>query len=177
MRNFMWAAPAILLGISLSASAATIVPGTDIAVRPDQPIHLQTWDQGRIYPAHVSRDVFARNGDLAIPRGAYAELIVRETGPDQMTLDLESITVNGTRYAVEANGPQVSTTTSPLLGTIVNAISNGQVQLTTQGNTISVPADSLITFQLQQPLHVVAWGDPGYMQNGFHYHHEPDWYR
>lgn len=178
MRNLIWAVPAILIGMQISASAATVVPGTEIAVRPDQPIELHTWDRGRIYPAHVSRDVFSRNGDIAIPRGAYAELIVRQTGPDQMTLDLESISVNGNRYAVDANGPQVSTENAGgLLGNIVGAITNGQVQVETQGSEIRVPADTLITFQLQQPLHVVAWQDPGYMNNGFHYHHDSDWYR
>lgn len=178
MRNLIWAVPALLFGMQMAASADTILPGTEIAVRPDRPIEVNTWDQGRIYPAHVARDVFARDGGVAIPRGAYAELIVRQTGPGQMTLDLESITVNGTRYAVDANGPQVNTGNGGgLLGNIVGAITNGQVQVETQGSQIRVPADALIRFDLQQPLHVVGWQDPGYMQNGFHYHHDNDWYR
>ena len=60
-------------------------------------IDVSRWDRGRIYPAHIARDVFPRDGDLAIPRGSSAELIVRETGPGQFTLDLESMTVNGRR--------------------------------------------------------------------------------
>jgi hypothetical protein len=77
MRNLLWTVPALLLGMQICASADTILPGTQVAVKTDQPIEMHTWDRGRIYPARVARDVFARNGELAIPRGSYAELIVR----------------------------------------------------------------------------------------------------
>jgi hypothetical protein len=72
MRNFIWAVPAILIGMHSAAIADTVLPGTEIAVRTDQPVELH-WDRGRIYPAHVARDVVARDGDVAIPRGASAE--------------------------------------------------------------------------------------------------------
>src|SRR5579884_1452417 len=100
MKTIISAIPALFLGVQTVALAATIIPGTEIAVRPDAPIHVTSWDRGRIYPAHVARDVVARDGDVAIPRGASAELIVRQTGPDEFALDLESVTVNGQRYAL-----------------------------------------------------------------------------
>ncbi len=181
MRNLLFAVPAILFGIQLSASADTIVPGTEIQVRTEQPVELHTWDRGRIYPARVARDVYARDGDVAIPRGAYAELIVRQTGPNQMALDLESITVNGSRYALDTSGPQFNLQAyengGGLLGNIIGAISGGQVQVETQGNEIRVPANSVIRFQLNAPLNVAGWADPGYMREGNHYHREGDWYR
>ncbi len=181
MRNLLWTVPVILIGTQFAARADTIVPGTEIQVKTDQPIELHTWDRGRIYPGHVARDVFARDGDVAIPRGAYAELIVRQTGPNQMTLDIESITVNGSRYALDTTGPQFNANAyesgGGLLGNIIGAISGGDVQVETQGDEIRVPAGSIVRFQLQAPLHVAGWGDPGYMRGGDHYHRDSDWYR
>ncbi len=183
MRSLLWTVPALLLGMQICASADTILPGTQVAVKTDQPIEMHTWDRGRIYPAHVARDVFAKNGEVAIPRGSYAELIVRETGPNQMALDLESVTVNGMRYVMDTTGPQFNMPTNVynsgagLLGNIVGSISGGQVTVETQGTEIRVPADSTITFSLMEPLHVAGWNDPGYMQNGYQYHREGDWYR
>lgn len=176
-----WAAPALLIAMQICASAAFIPPGTQIQVRTDQPIDVHTWDRGRIYPAHVAQNVYSPHGDLAIPEGSYAELIVRQIGPDRMALDLESVTVNGARYAMDTTGPNFPANNynngGGLLGNIVGAISNGHVQVQTQGNGIMVPPSSVLTFQLQQPLHVVTWNDPGYMHDGYHYHHDGDWYR
>jgi len=56
MRNLIWIVPAILFGLQVTAIADTILPGTEIPVRTDRPIELHTWDQGRIYPAHVARE-------------------------------------------------------------------------------------------------------------------------
>jgi hypothetical protein len=139
---------------------------------------VSKWDRGRIYTGHVDRDVYARNGQVAIPRGASAELIVRQVGPNQLALDVESVTVNGTRYAVDTSGPEYNANRaysdgSGIVGNIVGAIAG----VDTRGQTIHVPAGSVIRFQLQAPMHVVTWADPGYEDHGYHYHHEHDWYR
>lgn len=181
MRNLLWTVPALLMGVQFCASAETIIPGTQIQVRTNVPIDVHQWDRGRIYPARVARDVFDRNGNVAIPRDSYAELTIRQTGPNEMALDLESVTVNGQRYVMDTGGPEFNTQAysngTGLLGNIVGAISGGHVQVETQGNAVFVPRDSMLTFQLQAPLHVVNWNDPGYDQNGWHYHHDRDWYR
>jgi hypothetical protein len=171
--------PLIALGAQLPALADTIAPGMNIEVRADNPIEVAKWDHGRIYTGHVARDVVARDGNVAIPRGANAEMIVRQIGPDQLVLDLESITVNGRRYVMDASGPQFNAARADydrgagLVGSIIGAIAG----VDTRGGEIRVPAGSMLNFQLQQPLHVVDWNDPGYTNNGFHYHHEHDWYR
>jgi hypothetical protein len=167
-----------------AARADVVLPGTEIAVRPDNPIDVARWDRGRIYPAHVARDVFARDGDLVIPRGSPVELIVRQVGPGQMSLDIESVTVNGRRYAMDTTGPQFNMPRNSydngggLVGSIIGAIAgaNGE-QVEPRGSEIRVPAGSLLRFQLQEPLRVVNWGDPGYSNGDYHYHHEHDWYR
>ncbi|HEY7391865.1 MAG TPA: hypothetical protein VH640_25335 [Bryobacteraceae bacterium] len=109
-------------------------------------------------------------------------MIVRQVGPSQLALDLESITVEGRRYAMDATGPQFTmpeaqyNSGAGLIGNIIGAVT-GNIEY--EGNRIHVPAGSVLTFQLRQPLHVVNWADGGYDRNGYHYHHEEDhgWYR
>ncbi len=182
MRNLIWSVPALLMGMQIFASADTILPGTQIQVRTDRPIEMHTWDRGRVFPARVARDVIARDGDVAIPRDSYAELIVRQIGPNQMALDIESVTVNGMRYAMDTTGPRFDANGdynrgSGLLGNIVGAISGGHVEVESRGNEIRIPPDVTLTFQLEEPLRVVNWRDPGYDRNGEHYHRDGDWYR
>jgi hypothetical protein len=165
--------------------ADVIPPGMQIEVRSDAPIDVSHWDRGRIYPAHVARDVVARDGDVAIPRGSAAELIVRQIGPGQYSLDLESVTVNGRRYAMDTTGQQFNMPRNSydngngVVGAIIGAIAgaNGD-QVEARGGAIRVPAGSMLTFRLEEPLRVVDWGDPGYNNDrGYHYHRDRDWYR
>lgn len=183
MKHLFWAIPVLFAGLQV-ASAATIEPGTVIAVRPDQPIDVHRSDTGRIYPAHVVRDVVARDGDMVVPRGSQAELIVRKTGPGEYSLDIESITVNGRRYALDATGPQFHMRRDEyengggIVGAITGAIEGAQGQnAMAHGDHIFVPQDAILNFNLQEPLHVVNWQDPGYTNNGYHYHRDHDWYR
>lgn len=176
--------PAMVIASQVPALADDILPGTQIQVRSDSRVDVSNWDRGRIYPAHVARDVYARDGDLAVPRGSEAELIVRQTGPDQYMLDLESITINGRRYALDTSGPHYNMPQAEyqdgrgIVGAIVGAIAgaNGE-QAETRGAEIRIPPGSLLTFQLQQPMHVVGWGDEGYERDGHHYHRDHGWYR
>ncbi len=83
--------------------------GTTVEVRTTQPISSSSYD-GRIYEGIVDNDVLDNQGRLAIPNGATAELMVRRTGDDELVVDLESVTVNGRRYAVQADTNVVGTT-------------------------------------------------------------------
>ena len=106
------------------------------------------------------------------------ELIVCQTGPQEMTMDIESITVNGRRYVMDTSGPQFDTQTyqngTGVVGAIAGA-TGGEVE--TRGSEIRIPGDTVIRFELRQPLHVVGWRDPGYDRGGEHYHRDQDWYR
>lgn len=209
MRKLLVTVPALVLGLQFCAFADVIPTGAEIEVRTDTPIELRSWERGRIYSAHVDRDIVARDGDVSIPRGAPAELIVREAGPHEMVLDLESVTVNGRRYVVDAASPEFNTRArqglgengrtgrfvggGAILGTIIGAIAGGGkgaaigaltgaaggagAQVLTRGGEIRVPAESQLTFRLQAPMHVADWREPGYDQNGNHYHRQNDWYR
>ena len=105
---------------------ARIDPGTTITVRTNEPIDSSRTDY-RVYTATVDRGIRADNGDLAIPRGATAELIVRSARDNDLILDLESVTIGGHRYAVRTNRQRVdsgnnSYNDNNLIGQIVGAI-------------------------------------------------------
>ena len=57
---------------------------------------------GRIFTGTVENDVRDAQGRLAIPGGATAELVVRRDADNDLVLDLDSVTVNGRRYGVDA---------------------------------------------------------------------------
>ena len=178
----------------------TIGAGTSISVRNNEPINVRSSD-GRVFSGVVNQDVIDENGSVAIPRGSFAELIVRDTQNRDLALDLESVAVNGQRYAVVTNandrddgrrdGLGTNSRTGEfvgggaLVGAIIGAIAGGGkgaaigaaagagagagTQLLTRGSTVRVPAESLLTFRLQQPLEL-APADNGFTREGHHYH-------
>jgi hypothetical protein len=85
-----------------------IPAGTSIQVRTAEKIDTQSMD-GRIYTGTVENDVRDVQGRLAIPSGATAELVVRRGPDDELVLDLDSVTVNGRRYGLDATRNPVGT--------------------------------------------------------------------
>lgn len=145
-----------------------ILPGTMITVRPTQSIDVDRSDN-RIYTGVVDQDVRGDNGRLAIPRGSAVELIVRVEPDNDLILDLESVTVNGERYAIRTDTNRVeSRRDDSLVGTIVGAIAGGQAR----GRAVRVPRDTLLTFRIARPMYMGV-ADRGIERNGYHYH---DWY-
>lgn len=97
------------LGVGL-VSAQTIKyinPGTEVPVRTSQTIDASAVD-GRVFTGTVDQDVRDTNGRVAIPRGSTAELVVRTGSGNDLYLDLDSVTVNGQRYAVDVNEKKVA---------------------------------------------------------------------
>lgn len=84
-----------------------VVPeGTEIVVRNNEAIDSTTASQGRTFAGTVEKDVMGRNGEVLIPKGSNAELVVRNvskggaTGSPELALDLNSIEIAGHRYLV-----------------------------------------------------------------------------
>jgi hypothetical protein len=131
--------------VSRTAQARAIIDAdTTLQVRTTEPIDVKTAD-GLIFKGTVDQDVLDRNGEVAIPEGSTVELMARKNA-DEMTLDLESVMVNGQRYAVVADQSTVGTTGQlesgartiganrdtatyvgggALLGTIIGAVTGG----------------------------------------------------
>ena len=85
-----------------------IPSGTTIQVRTSETIDAQAMD-GRIYSGTIENDVRDAQGNLAIPKGSTAELVVRRGPDDDLVLDLDSVTVNGRRYGLDATRNRVGT--------------------------------------------------------------------
>ena len=146
-----------------------LVPGTVISVRPTESIDVERNDY-RVYTGIVDQDVRGANGELAIPRGSSAELMVRVEPDNDLVLDLESVMVNGQRYAIRTDANHVqSERDNSLVGSIVGAINGGQAR----GRAVRIPRETMLTFRLQRPLDIGVV-DRGIMRDGRHYH---DYYR
>jgi hypothetical protein len=203
MRSSAILRTALFLTASVAAFAqpGEIRSGTNISVRTNESIDVRNSTDGRIYTGVVDRDVLDANGNVAIPRGSNAELIVRNVGKRDLVLDMESVNVNGHRYVVSTNditrtggkqglGENKRTAKyvggGAVLGTIIGAIAGGGkgaaigaaagaasgagAQVLTRGGAVRVPAESVLTFRLDQPL-FVGGADNGYTRKGRHYHY------
>jgi hypothetical protein len=71
-------------------------------VRTNEPIHVTRRDD-RVYYGTINDDVLDANHRLAIPRGSQVELIVRTAPDNDLILDLDSVVVNGERYAIDSD--------------------------------------------------------------------------
>lgn len=186
-----------LFGLASSVYAEPIPPGTQVTVRSDITVDVRAAD-GRIFPGHVAGDVVAPDGRLVIPRGAPAELIVRRIGHNEFAIDLESVTVEGRRYAIDSsdadrihakgNGARTGEYAGggAVVGTILGAILGGgkgaaigaaaggaagaTAAVTTRGERVYVPAESILTFRIERPLDIHP--DAGYDRDGNHYHRD-----
>lgn len=110
MKYTTFAIPALACVLSLAAFAADVIPaGTRLDVRVNDRIKISRAD-GRVYSGVISNDVTDRNGNVIIARGSSAELLARRVNDRDISIDLDSITVGGRRYTVDAatsvNGDQ-----------------------------------------------------------------------
>jgi len=101
-----------------NGAASTVAAGENIPVRTSEAIDASTAD-GRIFTGVVDQDVNDANGRVAVPRGSTAELMVKRDGND-LSIDLESLTINGQRYAVDADATSAVGT-----GGVKSTIENG----------------------------------------------------
>jgi len=88
----------------------TIPAGTTLAVRTDQLIDSRTASSGQTYSGVVARAVLDNNGQVAIPRGASATLVIRDAraqgkvqGQSELAIDVAAVQVGGHQYRLETS--------------------------------------------------------------------------
>jgi hypothetical protein len=83
-------------------------PGSEISVMTNEAIDSGTAAEGQTFDAQVTRDVRDANGDVVIPRGSGARVVIKSAskgnrfrGASDLVLDLQSAVINGQPYSIE----------------------------------------------------------------------------
>jgi hypothetical protein len=93
-------------------SRVTLPVGTSISVRTSEVISSENSQPGSLYTAQIVQDVLSESGNVVIPHGSEASLIIRDVQEGgtfngaNFVLDLDSIRVNGRRYQVNTEDEQ-----------------------------------------------------------------------
>jgi hypothetical protein len=84
-----------------------IPAGTELSVRTDETIDSATGSEGQSYAGEITADVKDAAGDIVIPRGANAQLVIKSSskggrirGASDLVVDLRSVSVGGQQYAL-----------------------------------------------------------------------------
>ena len=96
---------------NVEPSGRMIPAGAELVVRTNQDIRSTTAEPNRYYSAVVERDVIDGSGQMVVPRGSEAQLVIRDVpagSSHQLTLDLQSVSVNGSTYYVSTEDLQRS---------------------------------------------------------------------
>jgi hypothetical protein len=120
--------------------------GTKVSVRSEDTIDSATAVEGQTYAAEVTDDVLDANGDVVVPHGANAQIVIRSAskggrfhGTSDLVLDLQSISVEGQQYNINSSDVKESgkpgfgankrtaiyTGGGAALGAIIGAIAGG----------------------------------------------------
>jgi hypothetical protein len=82
-----------------------VAAGTEMAVRSEETIDSAKAAEGQTFAAEVTNDVRDANGDVVIPQGANAQIVIRSSakggrikGTSDLVLDLASVSVDGRLY-------------------------------------------------------------------------------
>ena len=168
----------------IALAQRTVPSGTDLVIRTNEKIEAKASTEGRVYSGVVERDVMDSSGTVAIPRGSNADLVIRRISNNEMALDVQSVSVNGRRYLINSSGYEKKAKSGigknkrtaemvgggAALGTVIGAIAGGGkgaaigaiagaaagagAQVLTKGGEIKVPAETVLTFRLAQPLNL-----------------------
>lgn len=90
---------------SIRSTSHVVPAGTRISVRNEDTIDSARASEGQTYPAEVARDVLDADGQVVIPRGSNATIVIRSAskggrirGASDLIMDLESVSVDGRLY-------------------------------------------------------------------------------
>lgn len=176
----------------ITSKTYELAAGTQVSVRTEDTINSANAAEGQTYAAEVTDSVLDANGDVVIPHGSNAQIVIRSAskggrfhGTSDLVLDLQSISVEGQQYNISStdvkqSGKQgfgankrtaIYTGGGAALGAIIGAIAGGGkgaaigagagagggalTQVLTKGGSIRVPAETVLTFQLDKPIQIV----------------------
>lgn len=90
-----------------------LAAGTEAPVRSEETIDSAKAVEGQTYAAEIADDVRDPDGDVVIPRGSNAQIVIRSAskggrfrGASDLVLDLQSVTVEGQQYLISTSDLQ-----------------------------------------------------------------------
>jgi len=90
-----------------TSNGGVVLPaGTEIAIQTNEAIDSKTARVGQTFPAQVAQDVMSPSGQVLIPKGSEATLVIKQVssggtvGNSELALDLNTINVGGRPYRV-----------------------------------------------------------------------------
>lgn len=169
-----------------SGPTLVIPAGTQLSIRTNENIDSSQASEGQHFSGVMTEDVLDASRNVAIPRNSDVDLVIRSTEQNDLVLDVDSISVGGQRYVVSTAdlerkggsgiGANKRTATmvggGALAGAIIGAIAGGGkgaaigaavgagagvgAQVLTRGKQVKVPAETVLTFQLDSDLPLAA---------------------
>lgn len=144
----------------VTAEPGVVPSGTTLVVRTNDTLRTRRALRGTVYAASVAEDILDQNGTLLIPKNSQVELAVRPlwylgpggVGMTELTLGVREITLNGVCYPVETE------TDRPGAGGLIDRqtpqVVGGEEtgHLLASGPRINVPAETLLAFQIEDPI-------------------------
>jgi hypothetical protein len=92
---------------AVTSKTYELAVGTEVPVRSEETIDSARAAEGQTYAAEVTTDIRDANGDVVIPSGANAQIVIRSAakggrirGSSDLVLDLASVSVGGQMYQI-----------------------------------------------------------------------------
>jgi hypothetical protein len=139
--------------------------GTELVVRTVETIDSRRVGADQSFAAIVEHQISDASGRVIIPARSSVQLVIRQLqsagtrgGPD-MVLDVQSITVDGRRYAVGTVAAAIASDhKGAAIGLLIGAADGAATQMLTKGRDVKVPADTVLRFLLDKPVTLRAEG-------------------
>ncbi|HEY7337520.1 MAG TPA: hypothetical protein VH639_21685 [Bryobacteraceae bacterium] len=90
---------------AITTTTYELPAGTQISVRNEETIDSSKVAEGQTFPAEVTKDVLDAMGNVVVPGGANADIVIRSAskggrirGASDLVLDLASVSIDGREY-------------------------------------------------------------------------------
>jgi hypothetical protein len=144
-----------------------VPPGSELVVRTNDNVSTRTAFRSTVYEGSVEEDIVDQNGAVLIPRGSPVELVVRSfpylgpggVGMTDLELRVQAVTINNVRYSVRTETDVPSAGGLRDHDNAVRIVGGREAveRVLTNGSRINVPANTLLAFQLEDPLRLKGY--------------------